>query len=119
MTLSKKFPSFSAAVLAYASAAIQGVCAENGTVCPAGNIAIKSGGDTLFLSPKNGAIVGPKRGGTELLAKSERAFVLRFLKRDGSFLYVDDSAFASFSFAGNSAKWSGARRWKGLNFRSK
>lgn len=119
MTLLKKFISFSAAVLAYASAAIQGVCAENGTVCPAGNIAIKSGGDTLFLSPKNGAIVGLKRGGTELLAKSERAFVLRFLKRDGRSFTLTTPRLRRFRSRATAQSGAGARRWKGLNFRSK
>ncbi len=66
-----------------ASAAIQGVCAEGGARCSEENIEIKSGADTLSLSPKNGAVVGLRRASAELLAKSERAFVLRFLKRDG------------------------------------
>lgn len=112
----KKILSFAAAVSACVSAAIQGVCAEGGARCSAENIEIKSGADTLSLSPKNGAVVGLRRASAELLAKSERAFVLRFLKRDGSFVSVDDSAFAKFSFGGNRAKWTECAAVNGLEF---
>ena len=112
----KKILSFATAVSACVSAAIQGVCAEGGARCSAENIEIKSGADTLSLSPKNGAVVGLRRASAELLAKSERAFVLRFLKRDGSFVSVDDSAFAKFSFGGNRAKWTECAAVNGLEF---
>lgn len=77
---------------------------------------IKSGADTLFISTKNGALVGLESGGAQLLEKSQRAFVLRFLKPDGSFLYVDDSAFAKFAFDGTRAKWSQCSAVAGLEF---
>ena len=42
--------------------------------------------------------------------------MLRFLKPDGSFLYVDDSAFAKFAFDGTRAKWSQCSAVAGLEF---
>ncbi len=69
-------------------------------------IGFDCGAARLEFSRADGRVMGLYRGGTNLLAPSDKAFEIRMLDDSGEYLTLDNSDFGKFHMRGKTLVWS-------------
>ena len=78
-----------------------------------------SGGNSIVFSDKDGSIAKICRNGKDIASQADVAFAMRFIGKNGEYVYVDNSDFGDFRFDGNTAMWGGCKKIPSLKFQLK
>lgn len=75
-----------------------------------------SGENSVELSDKDGSIAKICRNGNAIASPADVAFAMRFIGKNGEYVYIDSSDFGNFRFDGDTARWGGCKKIPSLKF---